>query len=178
MKQHIRAFAFSRKQAINRLESYSEQLNEYIIKCIIFGKYREESYNHWLYEVCTWIHTCDGADISGAKLKEKDYENSIFGYFAETKQETKENLLNFKVGNLYRSHKKNPTGALPYYSINNEMIDCLYGCYTDIKDVCVPLLKSAKVHPLTLWKKLLKSFVDSYVYNFQDDDIVENIYDE
>ena len=58
------------------------------------------------------------------------------------------------------------------------MIDCLYGCYTDIKDVCVLLLKSAKVHPLTLWKKLLKSFVDSYVYNFQNDDIVENIYDE
>ena len=178
MKQYIRAFALPRKKAINKLDSYSEQLDEHIIKCIIFGTYRPESFDHWAHEVCTWIHSCDSANISGAKLKPKDYEDSLFGYFGDTEQETRENLVQFISGNLYRNHKKDPKGALPYFKINDTMVNNLYNCYNDIKDTCIPILQTSKVHPISYWKTIVKSILIEHRYNFSSDDITETIYDE
>lgn len=178
MKRYIRAFAFTRKKAIDKLDGPSIEVNEHVIKCVIFGGYRKDSYNHWIHEISSWLQSCDSRGISGANLKDRDYRESLFGHFGDCVSDAENNLLHFKSSNLYKHHKKNPTTALPYYRINDEMIDCLYDCYVELMDTCIPILQSSKEHNLSFWKKLVKSIIDSHIYDFKDEDIVENIYDE
>lgn len=175
MKLYIRSFSLHRGEAITKLSSLSNELNEHVIKCIIFGEYREDSYSHWLHEISTSIASCDRGNISGARLKDKDYEDSLFGSFGSSIQDARDNLEQFKVINLRKHKKLNFETSLPYYVVNDTMVDNLYKCYCDLKDLCIPLLKSKKTHPVSFWKTAISLIVDNYKYTLEDTDITSEL---
>lgn len=175
MKLYIKSFSLHRGEAITKLSNLSTPLNEHIIKCIIFGKYRQEAYSHWMHEIVTFIASCDKGNITGAKLKEKDYRESLFGSFGTSKQDARDNLEQFKVINIRKHKEYNEETSLPYYNVNNVMVENLYDCYRELEDACIPLLRDKKVHATTFWKKIISPIIDSYTYSLEDGDITSEL---
>ena len=174
MKVYIKAFSLARGEAIQKLGRVSSTLNEHLIKCIIFGEHRPDSYQHWLHEVVSFITTCDKGNISGANLKDKDYKNSLFGSFGDSISDAEDNLKQFEVINIHSYKNTDPEIALPYFIVNDEMVSCLYNCYQDLIITCIPLLKDKNVHPISYWKRIIQPIVDDYKYLLKPEDIVEH----
>lgn len=170
MKVYIRAFAYSRKKARDTINNYAYKLNEHIIKCIIFGKYRPDFVDHWVGECANWLVECDKNHIQQANLKESDYRDTIFEFFGDNHSEVEYGLIHFEKTNL-EDHKDEP-GALPYFAINSDMIQKLFNCYQDLIDVCVPRFKSKTFHEKRSWATVVKSVIVDNMYDFKESDII------
>ena len=175
MKQYIKAFAYSRKKARDTINSYAYKLNEHVIKCIIFGKLRPESKVHWIKEIANWLVECDKSQIQQANLKTKDYNDTIFEFFAETMDETEYGLIHFEKTNLEK-HEGEP-GSLPYFEINSKMVNKLFNCYTDLRDICIPRFQSKTFHEKNSWISVLTAIIDDNLYDFQPTDIIDSTHD-
>ena len=172
MKLYIRAFSLPRKKAIEKLDGPSMKLDEHITKCVIYGEYQNESFKHWSHEIATWLQSCDGSNISGANLKVKDYQDSLFGHFGTTISDAYDNLNYFQANNPDKHHSGSHSNPLPYFRINDDMVKCLYDCYNDIVDICIPILQASKVHPVSFWDSLVRSILSAHIYKLTDEDIL------
>lgn len=175
MKIYVKAMSLSRKQAIGRLDSLSMNISEHLIKCVVYGKYRSTDFHGWISEIAAWIEAADRPNVIGAKLKARDYRNSIFGQFGSTFYDAEDNLSFFESTNLYR--REGESSKLPYFKINNEVVRCLFNCYNEVKDKCIPLLMNKEHHSKLFWYNTIESIVNNHLYKLVDENIVTDIHE-
>jgi len=101
MKRHIRynipvlGMSFSRKRILDRLDNYSDLINEHLCKCIIYGPIKNQlfgKYDHWITEIAQVINAVNSMTLDGKKkLKESDYRQ-LFAAFGTTLQDAETNI--------------------------------------------------------------------------------------
>lgn len=174
MKKYIYAMALSRRHAISKLDSLSPKINEHVIKCVVYGKYQPRDLDGWISEIAGWMFAADRTAFVGAKLKDKDYVDSLFGQFGTDSSDAEDNLLFFEYTNLKKREGQNT--RLPYFRVNDTLKVKLFRCYNEMKKEIPPILREREEHSKMFWNSFVRDIIDEYLYDLKDSDIVEDIY--
>lgn len=120
---YISGMAFTRKQAIQRLQAFSKQILEHISKCILYGKVVDKNkYDHWVEdEIGTWIYDSHLLETKNKRgLKFKDYQENLFGEFGTSLVDAKINL------DLQYSADRKSANPYPKIDISKSMVEDMY----------------------------------------------------
>jgi len=115
----INEMAFERKLVINRIRGLENQINEHLIKILMFDD--EINFNKHFNDIENWLYQIQDFDVNkkGNKLKEKDYFKLLF--VEPISDNTNVNYVNKK---LKRSLKKYST--LKHIRTSSEVVYDMY----------------------------------------------------
>lgn len=134
---YILGKAFTRKKAIQRLEAFSEQILEYVSKCILFGCMVDTNkYDHWIEdEIGTLIYDSHLLETNNrCRLKFKDYRENLFGEFGTSLADAKINLDLQYIAHLLSA---NP---YPKISISKSIVENMYRACNAISETFSKML--------------------------------------
>lgn len=134
---YILGMAFTRKQAIQRLEAFSKRILEHIAKCVLYGQLVDRNkYNHWIEdEISTWIYDAYLLETKNKRgLKFKDYQNNLFGEFGTSIADAKINL------DLQYSSDRKSTTPYPKVTISKNMTEDMYFVCDNISTIFSKIL--------------------------------------
>lgn len=120
---YILGMAFTRKQAIQRLQSFSKQILEHVSKCILYGDVvNKNKYDHWIEdEIGTWIYDSHLLETKNKRgLKFKDYQENLFGEFGTSLVDAKINL------DLQYSADRKSANPYPKINISRSIVENMY----------------------------------------------------
>lgn len=139
-KQPIFSMSYTRKKALDILYSYSDNINDHILKCIIYKDTKPNDVKHWIVEICSWLHRADNV-TSKTKLKPRDYEDTIFSAFGNSIVDARINLENF-----YDKFVKFSSTPYPKFEVTSSLVNDTFEVYERIKDFSIKqFLKSNKL---------------------------------
>lgn len=122
----LNEMAFSRVELIKKVESFSERINDEIIKLTVYEN-NEWDKNHWIERLSTWLYSVDKPVFNNnKKLKPNQYEKYVFGTFGNEKDDAEINLYSFKANNTKYDD----------FEVAEELIDKLFNTYNKIKQLC------------------------------------------
>lgn len=155
MKRYIRAdniFAMSqsRKVVLNRLVALSDVINRHIIECVVYRDSLSSTLPHWVHEIAVWLQRANTLKCK-SRLKARDYEDSLFGYFGDDKEDARNNLIMYQ---LWNARSMNPD-RYPDFEITDDMVDRLFSVYRDITTVCEQTLVSGEMLSVNEWGNLI-----------------------
>lgn len=142
---HIFGMAFPRKKCLDRLEALSKELNNHIIKCVVYYQTRPDDLSHWISEISNFIAQANKIKCN-SKLKKKDYMESIFADFGDEWIDANVNLEQFQL-----IEKDYPE----FDPEDKNLIDTLYQMYQLIIDTCIPVFNSKDIRSSDEWYKIL-----------------------
>lgn len=175
MKVYVKAMALPRRQALIHLSYHAKEIEEHIVKIIMYGNYRRTAYSHWLQELAAWFAYCDENNITRLRLREQDYSESMFAYFCEDAEDAASALFQFQVDNLMKHERRNKSTVLPYFYINDEMSTKLYDCMHEIKFSSLEDLMNPVYHATSYWRTKLHTILKKHMYTLENSDIADNI---
>ena len=151
IKNHaVFSMSYPRSKALEIIDSNSKQINDHIVKYVVYYDMRPNDRNHWLNELSSWFERADRVS-SKSGLKRKDYEATIFGWFGTTIDDALLNLEMFH--DKYIRYSSNP---YPEFEITPELANKLFKTYKRIKHLALPELMSKKVHSTSFWYNLIE----------------------
>lgn len=148
MKRVIRSssilgMAFPMSVAKDKLTADAKQLNDHIMKCVIYGD-SLSCLNHWIDdEITTWIYK---ASIISCKhrISSNVYKSTLFCWFGENSRDAESNLYDFYAKYIMRQKK------YPKFEIDRYLIERLNKVYREIE------------------KEIINMFCDKYNYSKKD----------
>lgn len=140
MKKYIRAMSFTRSQALSKISSLSNTLNEHVIKCVIYQTILPDYIDHWTEEIGIYLYNVNKIK-SKTKLKRADYIDSIFASFGTDMEDAEANLRLFKI------HNK----EYPEFELSNKLIETLFEVYSKLIDKSILILTSGKKLSIDEW---------------------------
>lgn len=148
MKRYIYAMAIPRKNALDKLSSYSDVLERHVIECVVY-KNSLGCMDHWIGEIASWLNTANRINCKVA-LKESDYIESLFGAFGDEKSDAVLDLEVYQRSDLRRN-------SYPEFEITDELINDLFDTFNKLIEICVPLLVSKQIYPVNYWADVLET---------------------
>lgn len=156
MKKYIYGMSFPRKHALAKMEELSEQLNEHVIKCVVYNEMRYMTINHWVDELSTWMNRANKIKCR-SKLKQKDYVGALFGAFGNSILDAEINLDSYCRLNR-RKILVNDYEAYPDFdSEDSELISKLFNAYQKVIRYSLPYLMSDIILTTQEWSNILLS---------------------
>lgn len=140
MKKYIRAMSFTRSQALSKISSLSNTLNEHVIKCVIYQTILPDYIDHWTEGIGIYLYNVNKIK-SKTKLKRADYIDSIFASFGTDMEDAEANLRLFKI------HNK----EYPEFELSNKLIETLFEVYSKLIDKSILILTSGKKLSIDEW---------------------------
>lgn len=140
MKKYVRAMSFTRSQALSKISSLSDTLNEHVIKCVIYQTILPDYIDHWTEEIGIYLYNVNKIK-SKTKLKRADYIDSIFASFGTDMEDAEANLRLFKI------HNK----EYPEFELSNKLIETLFEVYSKLIDKSISIFTSGKRLSITEW---------------------------
>ena len=129
--------AYSKKFATKKLQSFSDTLNDHVLKVVIFKDVFPENEHKWIHEIKTNLNTALTTQTK-SRINKDFFENSIFYSFGQTSNDSNLNLVGFKIDNENGKFK----GEFPDFEITNELKGKLASVYNEIRDLFYSKLKS------------------------------------
>lgn len=128
-----------RKKYIEKLESYSDKLEEHVLKCIVYPE--NNSKDEWIKEISAWLlRPCiTTVKPKGKKLKADDYRDSIFSCFGDEKVDAELSLAWFK--DVFISKPENKK-KYPDFEITDELVNKVFNTYNKFIKIFLPLFTS------------------------------------
>lgn len=150
-RDSILGMAMPRHTVLQKLSNVSPQLNEHIIKCVVYHDVSPSTIPHWVTEIAAWLRYADRLK-SKSQLKAVDYQNTLFGSFGDEKDDADINLTEFQ---LFNNEKRDD--RYPDFEVTSDLITQLFQTYQNLMNACTPLLLSKDVHDLQEWRNTIMS---------------------
>ena len=151
---YIYAMATNKRKALDRLYSYSDQIEEHIIKCVVYGDSLTTDPLHWIHEIATYLNA---ANIIKCKsnLTEADYLDNLFPSFGDDLVDYQSSLWDF-----YDKHiKRRQIAQYPEFEITDELIKKYMETCQDIIQISLPYLVNHQVLSVREWERLLLKYL-------------------
>lgn len=148
MKRVIRSslilgMAFPISVAKDKLTSDAKQLNDHIMKCIVYG----DSFgclNHWINdEITTWIYKASTVSCKH-RISSNVYKSTLFCWFGEDSRDAESNLYDFYTKYVMRRKK------YPKFEIDRYLVERLNKVYRELE------------------REIIQMFCDKYNYTKED----------
>lgn len=148
MKRVIRSslilgMAFPMSVAKDRLTADAKQLNDHIMKCIVYG----DSFgclNHWINdEITTWIYKASTVSCKH-RISSNVYKSTLFCWFGEDSRDAESNLYDFYTKYVMRRKK------YPKFEIDRYLVERLNKVYRELE------------------REIIQMFCDKYNYTKED----------
>lgn len=140
---YIMGMAFLMSVAKDKLTSDAKQLNDHIMKCVIYGD-SLGCLNHWINdEITTWIYKASTINCKH-KITSTLYKSTLFCWFGENQRDAESNLYDFYSKYVMRK------GEYPKFDIDRYLIERLNKVYREIE------------------KEIICMFCDKYSYTKND----------
>ena len=152
-KEDIFCQAYPKRQALIRLSLHSQNIDDHVIKCVVYGRQMPENLHHWIQELSTWLAEADSITCK-SKIKESEYIDQVFGMFGDSVGDAYLNLKQFKF--RYVDQLK----EYPDFVIDSTIIDRLFDTYLSITEESLKYLLSSKKHSKSEWYRLLNSLLN------------------
>lgn len=153
MKRYIYAMAIPRKNALEKLSSYSDVLERHVIECVVY-KNSLGCMNHWIGEIASWLNSANRVNCKVA-LKEEDYLESLFGAFGDERSDAELDVEVYQRSDL----RKN---SYPDFDITDKLIDEVFNTFDKLIYHSIPLLTSNSVFSIPQWVELLNKEVFTF----------------
>lgn len=150
--ENIFGIELPRNQALAKMSSISENINEHTIECVIYKKLKYLTVDHWVNELAVWMYRANKIKCN-RKLKENDYIQTVFGAFGSDMIDADVNLDEYKRNNL----KKSLQNQYPDFEITEYLIADLYDKYQKVIEASLPLLIDKEIFRIDIWKVVLLS---------------------
>ena len=137
MKRYIRTtpifgMATSRSDAIHRVESLKDALDEHLCKCVIYHD-SLQCLDHWVKEIASFFDRANQQTLKNSKkLDIKTYQSALFGQFGDARADKENALRYFAV-----LHMK---GEYPKVAVTVDMVDELCFCVRELERIICPIL--------------------------------------
>lgn len=148
--ENILGMSFPRKEALFKMESLSEEINEHIIQCVVYKELRYLTIDHWVGELATWMNRVNKIKCS-SKLKKRDYLDTAFGSVGDSLIDADVNIDAYKLKN----QKKTKDEQYPDFEITDELLKKLYDKYVEVIEISLPILMSKEILSIPQWKEIL-----------------------
>lgn len=148
MKKYIRAMSFTRSQALSKISSLSNTLNEHVMKCVIYQTILPNYMDHWTEEIGIYLYNVNKIK-SKTKLKRADYIDSIFASFGTDMEDAEANLRLFKI------HNK----EYPEFELTDDLIKRLFVTYDSMIELSVPIFVSNETKSISDWIRAVRSIL-------------------
>ena len=122
--------SYNRRFASKKLQSFSDTLNDHVLKVVVFKDILPENVHKWIHEIKTNLNAALTAQTN-SKVNKSFFENSIFYSFGETENDSNLNLVGFKVDNESGKFKE----EFPDFEITDELKSKLALVYNSIRDL-------------------------------------------
>lgn len=133
----IKIIEMSQKRnfCIKRIESYTDEIYEHIIECVVYAEYRYHR-KHWIDELAAWFDIINSAKMNkNKKFSFEKYKDLVFNGFGTDKYDALANLKDYKAKNLIKINKGKK--AYPDFNITDNMVEKLFKVYqTFIEKYC------------------------------------------
>lgn len=117
--------AFPMSKVKDKLLADSKQLNEHILKCVIY--YDElHCLSHWIDEITSWVYKASTVS-SKHNISGKTYQNTIFSWFGEDQRDCESNLYDFYAKFVMKRK------SYPEFEISDYLIERLYHVYREFE---------------------------------------------
>ena len=130
MYKYIKSMSYNRRFASKKLQSFSDTLNDHVLKVVVFKDILPENVHKWIHEIKTNLNAALTAQTN-SKVNKSFFENSIFYSFGETENDSNLNLVGFKVDNESGKFKE----EFPDFEITDELKSKLALVYNSIRDL-------------------------------------------
>ena len=147
----VYGMSFSRSEALARMDSFSERINEHVIECVVYKEARKDTINHWITEIAGWLYRINKMETK-SKLKESDYINHLFSEFGSDRSDAEVNLSVYQVNN----DRMPDYSKYPEFEITDELIENLYLTYSRLIQNSIDILTSNYIASLDSWKDVVK----------------------
>ena len=151
LRRKIYGMAVNRSKAITELDSLSNQLCLHVAKCVIF----ENTLNclgHWINEIAIWLNKANRIQCK-SKLKRKDYEDTLFGFFGNDAIDAENMLDYFDTWNVNHDYQ------YPKFDIDNDLIIKMERVADELKQMAIPILLSGNTLAVSEWYSKLESIL-------------------
>ena len=145
--QSIYGMAFPRSDALFKMKSYSNKINEHTIECVVYKQIKYLTVNHWVNELSAWMGRVNKIKCD-SRLKARDYVQNVFGSFGSDILDAEVNLDEYRIRNLDKPEDK----QYPDFEISNDLILQLYNAYQSVIRTSLPLLMSKEIYSVDEWK--------------------------
>ena len=156
MVRYLTEMAVPRKKAVEIITGIADEVGEHLIKCVVYEHSldlieKEDNFGRWQEEIAFWLWDSGDTEVKGQyRLKKQDYENYLFGSFAEDAHDCKTQLLAFLLTN--RRKKK-----YPEFKVTPEMCLKLFSAWTKLKErTCVLMADKTNEHNEDEYLKIVK----------------------
>lgn len=136
MKVYVRAMAFDRKLAMEKIQSLSKNIEDNIIKlCIFEDNLRDQQ--HWMDELATWFDAINRVTLKSKtpKFTSDDYGDWVFGAFGTTYSDCRLSLLAWKANNQR-------TKKYPDVKLTNTAVNQLFSAVSQLRETFNDLFSS------------------------------------
>ena len=152
--QAVFGMSYTRSKARSLIDSLSKQVNTHILKYIIYYDVRPDDRNHWLDELSTWFERVNRIS-SKSNLKRRDYAETLFGWFGDTREDAEINLEFF-----YDEYVKYASDPYPEFEITSKLVNQVYSAYRNVCNQTLPILTSHQHLATYEWKNIIRHALD------------------
>lgn len=146
----IFGMSFPRKDAIAKMASLSNNINEHIIECVVYRELRYNTISHWVDELAAWMARANKIKCN-SKLKKRDYLENLFGSLGNDIIDADVNLDEYRRKN--RSLPENK--QYPDFEITEQLIHDTYMAYQSVIECSLPILMSDEILSTSQWSSIL-----------------------
>ena len=151
--ENIFGMANPKKFVLDKLYSFTNQLSDHIIKCVVYQNSLTTDPEHWIHEIAVWLNASNKLRCK-SKMNWEDYQDTLFAAFGDELSDAEWQLEDFK-----RRKCKRSLGQYPDFEIDSTLITDLFTTYQKILNLSEPWLVSQQVHSVNEWKKELESIL-------------------
>lgn len=152
----IFGMAHDKKKAETKIEALSEQINNHIIKCVVYRNSTNDL-QHWIYdELTTWFDYINNIDVKtkSGKLSERSFDSILFSEFGENPKDAEFNLV------VFRASVAKLGTEYPDFQITRNLAKKLNDVYTEIRTTFLPIFTKknnyTRVDIYNMLSKILK----------------------
>lgn len=142
-----------RRFVLDKLYSYTDELNKHVIECVVYSEEKNLTLDHWIKVIANWLCIANGLKCKN-KLKIKDYQDTLFASFGNNYADAENNLQD------YRLRNKTLTQSYPDFEITNDLVSDLYTAYQFLEEICIPIFRSDKQLTVSEWKSEIYRIFD------------------
>lgn len=150
----IFGMSYPKSKALQILDANSKQLNAHLIKYVLYKDIRKDSKHHWINEMSAWLNSANRVTCK-SKLRERDYEDTLFGWFGTTIDDAEINLELF-----YNEYVKRSPKPYPEFEITPSIVNDLYDVYIQLKRIALPILVKHELLSTESWARILRAILD------------------
>lgn len=160
MYRCILGMSLEKSTALKQMKSFSDVVNEHILKLVVYGDIRKDDIRGWINTIANWIHQADDITLKpkSRKPSEEQIMSSLFRFAGDDIRDYERALFAFKADNLSGKFSSESKSEYPDFEVTSELTKELMVNCDELIRATLPLLRDKNNHSLDEYRNAV-SFV-------------------